>query len=77
MYKNIILLISIGIIFGLDKDWTTYEGHEISLNTIIIKIDNELAPKLGAEAPLTMDQVFPEQFWDLSSFPQNQFHLHQ
>ena len=58
MYKNIILLISIGIIFGLDKDWTNYEGHEISLNTIIIKIDNELAPKLGVEGPLTMEQVF-------------------
>ncbi len=58
MYKHIILLFCFGFILGLDKDWTNYEGHEISLNSIIVKINNNSAPKLGSEQPLTMNQVF-------------------
>ena len=58
MYKNIILLICVGMIFSLDKDWTNYQGHDVSLNKIIIKIDDTVAPKLGYENPLSLDQVF-------------------
>ena len=58
MYKNIIIALFVGLIFGLDKDWATYQNHEISLNKIIIKIDDNFAPKLGFENPLTINQVF-------------------
>ena len=57
MYKYIIFLVCFGPLFSLDSDWATYEGHEISLNTIIIKIDDDYAPKLGTELPLTMQAV--------------------
>ena len=57
MYKHITLLLCFSLILGLDTDWANYEGHEISLNSIIIKINNEFAPKLGIEAPLTIDQI--------------------
>ena len=40
MYKYIIFLFSFGFILGLDQDWISYEGHEVSLNSIIIKIDD-------------------------------------
>ena len=58
MYKHIILLLCFGLILGLDNDWADYEGHEISLNSIIIKIDDNVSPKLGIENPFTMNQVF-------------------
>ena len=64
MYKNIIITLFVGLLFGLDKDWTTYENHEISLNQIIIKINDNFAPKLGFETPLTMSQVFGLQDLD-------------
>ena len=58
MYKHITLLLCFGLILGLDTDWSNYEGHEISLNSIIIKIDDNSAPKTGSEQPLTINQVF-------------------
>tara|TARA_Y100001936_G_scaffold73335_1_gene72192 strand:- start:803 stop:3226 length:2424 start_codon:yes stop_codon:yes gene_type:complete len=67
MYKNIIITLFVGLLFGLDKDWTTYENHEISLNQIIVKINDSFAPKLGFETPLTMSQVFGLQDLDLNN----------
>ena len=58
MYKKIILLICCGMIISMDKDWASYGDHEVSLNTIIIKLNNDFAPKLGLEAPITLEQVF-------------------
>ena len=68
MYKHIILLLCFGLILGLDNDWADYEGHEISLNSIIIKIDDNVAPKLGIENPLTMNQVFELRDLDQNNF---------
>ena len=64
MYKYIILLLCFGLILGLDQDWVDYEGHEISLNSIIIKIDDDFAPKLGLENPLAIEQVFESRDLD-------------
>jgi len=56
MYKTILSIIMLGITFALDTDWKSYQNNEISLNKLIIKID-ESAPKLGSELPLSIEDV--------------------
>jgi hypothetical protein len=58
MYKFIfsILLMALGL--SLDKNWLSYENHEVSLNSIIIEFKDSYAPKLGLEAPLDFTQAF-------------------
>ena len=57
MYKFLISIFIFTFIFSLDTDWQMYEGHEISINKIIIKIDNDIAPKLGIEQPLKINDI--------------------
>ena len=56
MYKTILSIIMLGITVALDTDWKSYQNNEISLNKLIIKID-ESAPKLGSELPLSIEDV--------------------
>jgi len=39
MYKFLISIFIFTFIFSLDTDWQMYEGHEISINKIIIRIE--------------------------------------
>jgi len=57
MYKFLISIFIFTSIFSLDTDWKVYEGHEISINKIIIRIDNDIAPKLGIEQPLKINDI--------------------
>ena len=57
MYKFLINIFIFSSIFGLDTDWQVYENHEISINKVIIKIDNDIAPKLGTEQPLQINDI--------------------
>jgi len=45
------------VLFGFDTHWQEYGGHEISINKVIIKIDSDIAPKLGLEEPLKIDDI--------------------
>jgi len=55
MYRALISILILGLSLALDSNWKLYNNNEISLNKIIIKIDNEIAPKLGSEIPLSID----------------------
>ena len=54
MLKNLLSIITISLIFTLDTDWKLHQNHEISMNKLIIKIDDAQAPKLGSEEPLSI-----------------------
>ena len=56
MYRFIYLFI-FTFIFSLDTDWIEYENHEVSLNKIIIKVEDTKSPKLGLESPLTFNNI--------------------
>jgi len=57
MYRFLISIFIFASIFSLDADWKVYENHEISINKIIIKINNDIAPKLGTEQPLQINDI--------------------
>ena len=57
MYRFLISIFIFTFIFSLDTDWKVYQNHEISINKVIIKIDNDMAPKLGLEEPLQMNDI--------------------
>ena len=46
MLKNLLSIITLSLIFSLDTDWKLHQNHEISMNKLIIKIDDAQAPKL-------------------------------
>ena len=56
MYRFIYLFI-FTFLFSLDTDWMKYDDHEISLNKIIIKVQDTKSPKLGLESPLTFNNI--------------------
>ena len=57
MYRFLISIFIFTFIFSLDTDWKVYQNHEISINKVIIKIDNNMAPKLGLEQPLEVNDI--------------------
>ena len=57
MYRFLISIFIFTFIFSLDTDWKVYQNHEISINKVIIKIDNDMAPKLGLEQPLEVNDI--------------------
>ena len=57
MYRFLISIFIFTFIFSLDTDWKVYQNHEISINKVIIKIDNDMAPKLGLEEPLQINDI--------------------
>ena len=57
MYRALTYVFMFTVIFGLDTDWRGYQNHEISINKVIIKIDSDIAPKLGLEQPLSIDDI--------------------
>lgn len=57
MYRFLISTFIFTFIFSLDTDWKVYQNHEISINKVIIKIDNDIAPKLGLEQPLEVNDI--------------------
>ena len=57
MYRFLISIFIFASIFSLDTDWKVYENHEISINKIINKINNDIAPKLGTEQPLQINDI--------------------
>ena len=57
MYRFLISIFIFTFIFSLDTDWKVYQNHEISINKVIIKIDNDIAPKLGLEQPLEVNDI--------------------
>ena len=56
MHRFIYLFI-FTFLFSLDTDWIEYGKHEISLNKIIIKVEDSKAPKLGQESPLNFSSL--------------------
>jgi len=93
MYRILLFLFSIGFVFCLDSDWKTYGEHQISLNKVIIKINEDVATKLGQQEPLSLNDIIglkelPESnnfnnlkplFRQYDSFTQAHYdyHLHQ
>ncbi|SVC72622.1 uncharacterized protein METZ01_LOCUS325476, partial [marine metagenome] len=57
MYRALTYVFMFTVIFGLDTNWRSYQNHEISINKLIIKIDSDIAPKLGLEKPLLIDDI--------------------
>ena len=55
-----ILIILSNILFA--SQWTQYQSHLISNNSLVIKLDENISPKLGVENPLTIKSNF--QFLD-------------
>ena len=61
MIKKIISSI---IISSLVFSFNVVDDFDVVENSIVIKFSDNFAPKLGLEAPLTMDQVFGLQDLD-------------
>jgi len=66
MLNKLLSIITISLIFTLDTDWKLHQNHEISMNKLIIKIDDAQAPKLGLEEPLSIVNI-----QDLISMPES------
>ena len=47
--KLYILIILSNILFA--NQWTEYQSHLISNNSLVIKLDENISPKLGLENP--------------------------
>ena len=58
--KLYILIILSNILFA--SQWTEYQSHLISNNSLVIKLDENISPKLGVEDPITIESDF--QFLD-------------
>ena len=58
----------LGLVFGLDSHWGLYNEHQISLNKVIIKINDNIAPKLGLEDPLSINDINLEGFDNYNNF---------
>ena len=58
--KLYILIILSNILFA--SQWTEYQSHLISNNSLVIKLDENISPKLGVEIPITIESDF--QFLD-------------
>ena len=54
--KLYILIILSNILFA--NQWTEYQSHLISNNSLVIKLDENISPKLGLENPITMKSDF-------------------
>ena len=54
--KLYILIILSNILFA--NQWTEYKSHLISNNSLVIKLDENISPKLGLENPITMKSDF-------------------
>lgn len=54
--KLYILIILSNILFA--NQWTEYQSHLISNNSLVIKLDKNISPKLGIESPITMKSDF-------------------
>ena len=57
MYRFLISIFIFASIFSLDRDWKAYNNHQISINKIIIKINKDIAPKLGTDKPLQINDI--------------------
>ena len=55
-----ILIILSNILFA--SQWTEYQSHLISNNSLVIKLEENISPKLGVEEPITIKSDF--QFLD-------------
>ncbi|MAV89201.1 MAG: hypothetical protein CBD21_01630 [bacterium TMED161] len=58
--KLYILIILSNILFA--SQWMEYQSHLISNNSLVIKLDENISPKLGIEDPITIESDF--QFLD-------------
>ena len=66
MLRMFFTIITLGVMFGLDGNWMLHNEHEISLNKVIIKIDDNVAPKLGLQAPLSINDIDFRNFENLA-----------
>ena len=51
-----ILIILSNILFA--SQWTEYQSHLISNNSLVIKLEENISPKLGFEEPITTKSDF-------------------
>ena len=68
MLRMFFTIITLGVMFGLDGNWMLHNEHEISLNKVIIKIDDNVAPKLGLQAPLSINDIDFRDFENYNNF---------
>ena len=68
MLRMFFAIITLGVMFGLDANWSIHNEHEISLNKVIIKIDDNVAPKLGLEDPLSIHDIDFRDFENYNNF---------
>ena len=57
MFRCFIYILSFGMLLGANQQWVNYQGKTISSTSVIVKLEESLAPLLGVESPLTMNMI--------------------